>query len=1231
LLSLDLVSIIAPSLLASTGNEDSSESSISSDGRYVAFRSAATNLVAGDTNGFFDIFVKDLQTETTTRVSTDFSGTQANDWSSAPSISGDGRYVAFRSAATNLVTGDTNGFSDIFVKDLQTGTIARVSTRTDGTQGNGQCYASSISGDGHYVAFESDASNLVAGDTVQLRDIFVKDVQTGTTTRVSTATDGSEGWGDSYAPSISGDGRYVAFCSYASNLVPGDTYIPDIYVKDVQTGTTTLVSTHVDGTRGNGESAEPSVSGNGRYVAFRSYANNLVAGDTNGDDDIFVKDLQTGSTTRVSTHTEGTQGNAASCEPSISGDGRYVAFHSEASNLVAGDTNEGADFGTDIFVKDVQTGNTTRVSTATDGSEGWGDSYAPSISGDGRYVAFQSNASNLVAGDLNGLWTADIFVKDVQTGSTETASDAAIAQWGGNGFCDVSSISGDGRYVAFDSVASNLVPGDTIGFDDIFVRDLQTGTTSRVSTDSNGNQGLGGDSYGPSISGDGRYVAFTSRAYNLVVPSSVWPDVFVKDVQTGTTTLVSSHTDGTLGNSDSCDPSISGDGRYVAFTSYASNFVAGDTNGWSDVFVKDLQTGTTTRVSTHTDGTQGNGESSYPSISGDGRYVAFQSLANNLVAGDTDGQRDIFIKDLETGTTTRVSTHTDGTQGNGESSYPSISGDGRYVAFQSLASNLVAGDTNGREDVFVKDIQTGTTTRVSTNSSGNQGNSESRKASISGDGRYVAFHSVASNLVAGDTNGGEDVFVKDIQTATSTRVSTNSSGTQGNGASLDPSISSDGRYVAFTSAASNLHPDDTSTISDVFRWSSATSDTIGLYSPTTSTFYLRDHNTAGTADLAFNYGPANLGWTTMAGDWNSDGIDTVGLYDPVNAVYYLRNVNAPGNADIAFAYGPPGAGWEPVVGDWNGDGMTTVGLFNPVNAVFYLRNTHAAGYADYAFAYGAPGAGWKPVIGDWDGDGDETVGLYDPNNAVFYLRNGHAGGASDVSYAYGPPGLGWQPVVGDWNADGIDTVGVYNPTAGTFYLRNTHSPGAADVAFNYGPPGLGWKPAIGDWNGPGASLMAAGGEVAAAGPVASLVEGDLDSIVAQAIADWAGLGLATDQLEALVDVRFVIADLPGAQLGLAERDTIFLDLNAAGHGWFVDPTPASDEEFIVSAAGRLTAIDPAAIDRIDLLTVVSHELSHTLGLGDLDASVETLMSGTLETGLRREPGVEQIVALLTRL
>jgi Tol biopolymer transport system component len=303
--------------------------------------------------------------------------------------------------------------------------------------------------------------------------------------------------------------------------------------------------------------------------------------------------------------------------------------------------------------------------------------------------------------------------------------------------------------------------------------------------------------------------------------------VFVRDYTTGATTRVSVAVAGGRGNSNSLEPSISADGRFVAFSSRASNLVAGDTNRSEDIFVRDRTTGATTRVSVDGAGNQVNGDSERPSISADGRLVAFASEADNLVAGDTNGLEDVFVRDRATGAITRVSVDGAGNQANSGSHYPSISADGRFVAFHSAADNLVAGDTNGLEDVFVRDRTTGATTQVSVAGAGNQGNSDSFVPSISADGRFVAFGSTADNLVAGDTNGYADVFIHDRQTGATTRVSVDNAGNQGNSHSFGPSISADGRFVAFYSLAHNLVAGDTNLREDVLvrdRWEPAPPD-----------------------------------------------------------------------------------------------------------------------------------------------------------------------------------------------------------------------------------------------------------------------------------------------------------------------------------------------------------------------------------------------------------------------
>ncbi|MEG4625954.1 calcium-binding protein [Microcoleus sp. w1-18aA5] len=254
------------------------------------------------------------------------------------------------------------------------------------------------------------------------------------------------------------------------------------------------------------------------------------------------------------------------------------------------------------------------------------------------------------------------------------------------------------------------------------------------------------------------------------------------------------------------------------------NSLLGETNDSGDIFVRDLLTNTTTRVSVDSAGNQGNKYSRDPSISANGRFVAFASEATNLVPGDTNNSEDIFVRDLLTNTTTRVSVDSAGNQTKrGYNSFepsgsfePSLSADGRLVAFYSSAADLVPGDTGNNMDIFVRDTLANTTTRVSVDSAGNQANNYSLSPSISADGRFVAFHSDASNLVPGDTNNRFDIFVRDLLTNTTTRVSVDSAGNQANNSSLSPSISADGRRVAFDSEASNLVPGDTNNTRDVF-------------------------------------------------------------------------------------------------------------------------------------------------------------------------------------------------------------------------------------------------------------------------------------------------------------------------------------------------------------------------------------------------------------------------------
>ncbi|MCA2215031.1 TolB family protein [Jidongwangia harbinensis] len=388
----------------------------------------------------------------------------------------------------------------------------------------------------------------------------------------------------------------------------------------------------------------------------------------------------------------------------------------------------------------------------------------------------------------------------------------------GTGFSFENAVSADGRYVAFGSTVATLVPGDTNDEGDVFLRDLRAGTTERISVSGTGAQG-DGNSFHPAVSADGRYVAFASLARTLVdgEPGDGRANVFVRDRRTGTTTKVTRAATGGATDGGSTDTAISGDGRYVAFGSDATNLVAGDTNGVRDVFRHDRRTGATVRVSVAGDGVQGDDASLDPEISDDGRHVTYYSTATNLTPGDTNEVPDVFVRDLRAGATTLVSVPavSGGTSGWGAFT-PDISADGRRVAFMSTGNNLVAGDTNNNSDIFVRDLRAGTTTLVSVSGGGQQVAAGAETPAISADGRHVVFISADGALVPGDTNQVGDVFRRDLRAGTTARVSVSSTGTQADDGSQSPTLNADGTRVAFASLATNLVAGDRNGQIDVF-------------------------------------------------------------------------------------------------------------------------------------------------------------------------------------------------------------------------------------------------------------------------------------------------------------------------------------------------------------------------------------------------------------------------------
>jgi len=398
------------------GNSTSDIPSVSSDGRYVAFQSLATDLVANDTNGAMDIFVLDRLFQTTQRISVSSSGTEANSGSANSSISPDGRWVVYESDATNLVTGDSNGLTDIFLYDRQTSQTTRVNVATGGAQATGgPSTQPHVSNNGEKIVYESLATNLISNDGNNFQDIFMYTLTGATTVRVnvSQVNPTTPPNGDSFSPYISAGGQFVTFASVAENLVANDDNdfcgafsCGDIFVRNLTAGVTEIVSLRSDGLQGTQSSSEPAISSDGRWVVFESDADNLdtVVPDTNFVTDIFLRDRTTNQTRRVSLGPGNTEGLFPHTTPNISDDGNWIAF-TTASAFVAGDLNGYED----IYRYSRVNGALIVASVPEAGGEANESSTEADVSGDGQRIVFSSFATNLTANDDNN--TADVFIR----------------------------------------------------------------------------------------------------------------------------------------------------------------------------------------------------------------------------------------------------------------------------------------------------------------------------------------------------------------------------------------------------------------------------------------------------------------------------------------------------------------------------------------------------------------------------------------------------------------------------------------------------------------------------------------------------------------------------------------------------------------------------------------------------------------------------------------------------
>lgn len=398
--------------LTSTGTQVTDAASefpsIAAGGLIVAFETRGA-LDPNDLNSFPDVYVRDRVTGSTELVSLRSNGSpSAFGWSTRPSISGDGRFVAFMSAASDLVPNDLNQTRDVFVRDRVAGTTTLVSPVSVATVGGRASGDPSISSDGRYIAFDSFGDLPTIGDTNGKRDVFLFDQQTGAVELISQGSGGNPGDGDSWDAAVSADGRFVAFASYA-DLAIGNYYTSHIYVRDRLTGTTRLADRSLAFPAEPAGAMAPSISADGRWVSYSSAANDLAPGDGNVNLlDVFVTDLLTGTVELVSVTPQGVAGNGPSRDPSISIDGRYVTFASAASDLLQAGADSNGHY--DVFLRDRQLGTTERLSVGPTGAQGTSNSLSPSISADGRSTAMTSQ-SMLVPSDANG-W-GDVYVRDL--------------------------------------------------------------------------------------------------------------------------------------------------------------------------------------------------------------------------------------------------------------------------------------------------------------------------------------------------------------------------------------------------------------------------------------------------------------------------------------------------------------------------------------------------------------------------------------------------------------------------------------------------------------------------------------------------------------------------------------------------------------------------------------------------------------------------------------------------
>ena len=803
-------SLFAP-LPAPVATAELRDSTVSQNGRYVAFQSQSDGLYDGDDDRVSNVYVKDRTSGAVILASraTGDGGEPTHGFCYSPSISDNGARVAF-TCEKSLDPADTNGPStDVYVRDLTTNTTYLASRAGDlGAVGDRNSSHPVLSDTGEYVAFESEAGNLDPTATGNQTRAYRRQIggsnPTIAVSRRSAVNGGQPVSGSE--PSISDDGTRIAFTSDPTQAVdPVDTNTSaDVYVRIVPTNTTVLASrADGQGAVGNGTSRSPSIAGNGTSVAFESRANQFdFQNDSDASPDIYRRSL-TANTTALVSITAGGQKGLVSTRPSLDDSGDVVGFVSTANQLDPDDS----DTARDAYVKNLVT-NVIQVASRVGGATGKvanAGAAAVAVSGDGTKVGIGMDSGSIapdldprhgvvVLRDLNAPQHTDSVSRPQGTDPFASAG----------GFAFGGALSDDGRYAAFVSGAPALGLPDGVG-SAVFVRDRVTGAVtlaSRADGASGAPLQLSGEP--PAISADGRRVAFTAE-------SGADRGVWVRDLGAGKTFLASraDGPDGAAANAESRYPALDADGSRVAFTSYATNLGDGDTDGLPDIHVRDLDSGRTILASRGVGGVKGDGETNVADINADGSRVAFVTYSANLGDGDTDAQPDVHLRDLTAETTRLVSATPDGTKSNGSVSRLSLDASGMRVAFDATAGNLGANASNNH--VYVRDLAANTLVVASRadGPEGAPGTGLSAGPVISPDGRFVAFASAAQNLALGLPDGAFETYVRDLRDGRTELVSraTGADGAPATGGTSPTGVSAGAGCVSFVSERSLVGPD----------------------------------------------------------------------------------------------------------------------------------------------------------------------------------------------------------------------------------------------------------------------------------------------------------------------------------------------------------------------------------------------------------------------------------------